>query len=53
LEILYDLDVEARGYANSHGMQLARTLSLNDDPRFIEALAAVAAPILVKPIVAR
>src|SRR5437660_3018080 len=53
LEILYDLDVEARGYANSHGMQLARTLSLNDDPRFIEALAAVAAPILVKPMVAR
>ena len=48
LEILYDLDVEARDYANSHGIELARTVSLNDDPKFIEALAAVARPILVK-----
>jgi len=52
LEILYDLDVEARGYANSHGIELARTLSLNNDPKFIEALAAVARPILVKPMIA-
>ena len=52
LEILYDLDVEARDYANSHGVELARTLSLNDDPKFIEALAAVARPILVKPMIA-
>jgi len=50
LEILYDLDVEARDYANSHGIELARTLSLNDDPKFIEALAAVATPILVRRI---
>ncbi len=48
LEILYDLDVEARDYANSRGIELARTLSLNDDPKFIEALAAVATPILVR-----
>jgi len=53
LEILYDLDVEARDCANSHGIKLARTLSLNDDPKFIEALAAVARPILVKPVAAR
>ena len=53
LEILYDLDVEARDYANSHGVELARTLSLNDDPKFIEALAEVAKPILVRPIAAR
>jgi len=53
LEILYDLDVEARNYANSRGIELARTLSLNDDPKFIEALAAVATPILVKPMAAR
>ena len=52
LEILYDLDVEARGYANSHGIELARTLSLNNDPKFIEALAAVARPILVNPMIA-
>ena len=50
LEILYDLDVEARGYAKSHGIELARTLSLNNDPKFIEALAAVASPILVRRI---
>jgi len=48
LEILYDLDVEARDYANSCGIELARTLSLNDDPKFIEALAAIATPILVR-----
>jgi len=53
LEILYDLDVEARDYANSHGIALTRTLSLNDDPMFIEALAEVAKPILVRPIAAR
>ena len=50
LEILYDLDVEARDYANSRGIELARTSSLNDDPKFIEALAAVASPILVRRI---
>lgn len=48
LEILYDLDVEAREYANSHGVRLARTLSLNDDSTFIEALAAVVKRILVE-----
>ncbi len=53
LEILYDLDVEARDYANSHGIALTRTLSLNDDPMFIEALAEVAKQILVRPIAAR
>src|SRR2546430_15751969 len=30
LEILYDLDVGAREYANSHDIAFARTLSLND-----------------------
>jgi len=50
LEILYDLDVEARDYANSRGIELARTSSLNDDPKFIEALAAVATPILGRQI---
>src|SRR5207247_9008205 len=53
LEILYDLDVEARDYANSGGIGLARTLSLNDDPKFIEALAAIATPFLVRQMVAR
>src|SRR5690349_8440085 len=40
LEILYDLDVEAKEFAESLGMVLDRTPSLNDDPGLIEALAA-------------
>ena len=46
LEILYDLDVEAREYASSLGVTLARTMSLNDDPEFIEAIANVIKPFL-------
>lgn len=54
LEILYDLDVEAKEYAESLGLALARTPSLNDDPGLIEALAAVVRPIIVSnPIAAR
>ncbi|HZU15072.1 MAG TPA: ferrochelatase [Candidatus Dormibacteraeota bacterium] len=41
LEILYDLDVEARDFARRRGIELRRTPSLNDRPEFIEALAAV------------
>jgi len=47
LEILYDLDVEAREFAESHGIVLDRTPSLNDDPGLIAALAATVRPILV------
>jgi protoporphyrin/coproporphyrin ferrochelatase len=47
LEILYDLDVEAKEFAESHGIALDRTPSLNDDPALIEALAATVRPILV------
>jgi ferrochelatase len=39
LEILWDLDVEAREKAAELGLGLDRIESLNDDPRFIEALA--------------
>jgi ferrochelatase len=39
LEILYDLDIEARAVAGSSGLRFARTASLNDDPAFIEVLA--------------
>ncbi len=42
LEILYDLDIEARSYAASLGVKLERTDSLNDDPEFIKSLASVA-----------
>jgi ferrochelatase len=42
LEILYDLDVEARDLARSLGMRLARTASLNAEPAFVEVLAEIA-----------
>lgn len=40
LEILYDVDIEAKDLAAKHGMRLERTRSLNDDPTFIGAMAA-------------
>ena len=46
LEILYDLDIEAREYAASLGVTLQRTASLNDDPGLIEALASAVRPVL-------
>ena len=41
LEVLYDVDVEARAVAEECGLRLERTASLNDDPRFIKTLAGV------------
>jgi len=41
LEILWDLDIEAREKASELGLELERIESLNDDPAFIRALAAV------------
>ncbi len=41
LEILYDLDIEAKDYGKMLGVQVERTASLNDDPGFISALASV------------
>jgi ferrochelatase len=41
LEILYDLDVEARHIADEAGIRLERTESMNDDPAFIRALVGV------------
>jgi protoporphyrin/coproporphyrin ferrochelatase len=41
LEILWDLDVEARAKAVELGLALERMPSLNDDPAFIRALAAL------------
>ena len=40
LEILYDLDIEARQAAESAGVRFARTRMPNDDPEFLRALAA-------------
>jgi ferrochelatase len=39
LEVLYDLDIEARAVAAAAGLHFSRTRSLNDDPRFIRVLA--------------
>jgi ferrochelatase len=39
LEILWDLDVEARGRAAELGLGFTRIRSLNDDPAFVRALA--------------
>jgi protoporphyrin/coproporphyrin ferrochelatase len=39
LEILWDLDVEARERAAELGLELDRIESLNDDPAFVSALA--------------
>ena len=47
LEILYDLDVEAQAFAQSHGIRLRRTASFNDRPDFITAMAAVVSDALV------
>jgi protoporphyrin/coproporphyrin ferrochelatase len=41
LEVLWDLDVEARERADKLGLELARIESLNDDPAFVHALAGV------------
>ena len=41
LEVLYDVDVEARNLARDLGMELARTASPNADPDFLDMLATV------------
>ena len=41
LEILYDLDIEAKRVADEAGIRLVRTEMPNADPAFVEALAAV------------
>ena len=41
IEVLYDIDILYRGKAESMGMILKRTPSLNFSERFIEALAAI------------
>ncbi len=48
LEILYDLDVEARHFTAEHGLALRRTRSFNDSPEFIDALARVVSDALVR-----
>jgi ferrochelatase len=46
VEILYDLDIEARAMVEARGLAYARAASLNADEDLVEVLAAVAAPLL-------
>jgi ferrochelatase len=46
VEILYDLDIEARSVAAERGLSYARTPSLNADDDLVEAIAGVARPLL-------
>ncbi len=46
VEILYDLDVEARAMATGKGLSYSRVPSLNADDDFVEVLALVAGPLL-------
>jgi len=39
LEVLYDIDREARRFAEERGMRLERIEMLNDDPQYMKALA--------------
>jgi ferrochelatase len=39
VEVLYDIDIKAREHARALGIRLERVSMLNDDPRFVEALA--------------
>ncbi|MFL6300935.1 MAG: ferrochelatase [Terriglobales bacterium] len=39
VEVLYDIDIAFKKFAEEHGMKLWRTESLNHSPLFIEALA--------------
>ncbi len=50
LEVLYDVDVEARGVARRLGLRLERARAMNDDPVFIAALADVALSALAEEV---
>jgi protoporphyrin/coproporphyrin ferrochelatase len=46
VEILYDLDVEARALAEQRGLSFARVPSLNADDDFVDVLAVLARELL-------
>jgi ferrochelatase len=48
VEILYDLDIEARAWAKELGMTFARTRSLNDSDELARAVIEVARPLLAR-----
>jgi ferrochelatase len=48
VEILYDLDIEAMGWAHELGLSLSRTRSLNDGDALVSAVESVARPLLAR-----
>ncbi|HYX88369.1 MAG TPA: ferrochelatase [Gaiellaceae bacterium] len=50
LEILWDLDVEARERARALGIELKRIDSLNDDPELVRALAGLVERMRQEPV---
>ena len=50
LEVLFDVDVEARQVADQVGLALERTDSLNDDPQFTALLAQVVDQAAQRPV---
>jgi ferrochelatase len=46
VEVLYDLDIEARAMAGERGLSYSRARSLNADDDFVDVLAEVARPLL-------
>jgi ferrochelatase len=48
VEILYDLDVEAKAWADELGLDFARTESLDDADDFVDVLAGIARPLLAR-----
>ncbi|MCS6861299.1 MAG: ferrochelatase [Abditibacteriales bacterium] len=41
VEVLYDLDIEARSVAEQLGIQMVRAKTVHDDPKFIQALTEI------------
>jgi ferrochelatase len=41
VEVLYDLDIEARAVAEEVGVPMARAKTIHDDPKFIQALTEI------------
>lgn len=48
LEVLFDLDIEARAAAAARGVELRRTRSPNSDPEFLDVLASIVRPALAQ-----
>ncbi len=49
VEILYDIDIEAKALARARGLELSRTESLNDADDFVAVLEGIARELVQKP----